>query len=61
MIVKIVTLFLIGIGVLAMFGKLRVPGVDQVRRLGQTKPRKCRKCGRYILTKGPCDCKKKRG
>lgn len=61
MIIKIVTFFLIGIGVLAMFGKLRVPGVDRIRKIGQTKPRKCRKCGRYILTKSPCECEQKRG
>ncbi|MDU8912635.1 hypothetical protein [Aestuariicoccus sp. MJ-SS9] len=52
MIIKIVTLFLIGMGVLAMFGKLRVPGA---RRLAAAK---CPKCGRYRIGKGPCPCGK---
>jgi hypothetical protein len=53
LIVKIVTLFLIAVGVLAMFGKLRVPGV---KRLGATR---CPDCGRLRIGKGPCPCKKK--
>ena len=47
-IVKIVTLFLIGMGVLAMFGKLRLP-----KRLTSAK---CPACG-----KGPCPCGKDKG
>jgi hypothetical protein len=58
MILKIVTLFLIGMGVLAMFGKLRVPGADIYRRLGSARPRKCPHCGRFQIGKGPCDCRK---
>jgi hypothetical protein len=52
MILKIVSLFLIGMAVLAMFGKLRVPGL---RRLTD---RKCPNCGRYRIGKGPCPCGK---
>jgi len=52
MIIKIVFLFLIGILVLAMFGRLRFPGQ---RRL---ESRKCPKCGRYRIGKGPCSCGK---
>ena len=52
MILKVVILFLVGMGVLAMFGKLRFPGQ---RRLSAMK---CRKCGRYRIGKGPCDCEK---
>ncbi len=48
--VKVVSLFLIGMLVLAMFGKLRFPGQ---RRLDAAK---CPKCGRYRIGKGPCDC-----
>jgi hypothetical protein len=51
MIFKIVSLFLIGMGVLAMFGKLRVP--YRVKRLTHTK---CNGCGKYTFGK-PCDCK----
>jgi len=52
-IVKIVTLFLIAMGVLAMFGKLRIP------RIGQSKT--CRHCGRPRIGSGPCPCGKDRG
>nr|WP_280520548.1 hypothetical protein [Phaeobacter sp. J2-8] len=62
-IVKIVTLFLIGMGVLAMFGKLRLPNVRKLggKYLGSDK---CRSCGRYRIGKGKCPCggnKGKRG
>ncbi|WP_176439095.1 hypothetical protein [Puniceibacterium sediminis] len=50
MIFKIVTLFLIGMGVLAMFGKLKVPGA---KRLASAK---CRHCGRYRIGRGKCPC-----
>jgi hypothetical protein len=49
-IVKIVLLFLIGMGVLAMFGKLRLPGG---KRLAAAR---CPGCGRFSLGKGPCGC-----
>ena len=52
MIVKIVTLFLIGMGVLAMFGKYRFPGQKTLSNM------KCKKCGRYRIGKGPCSCGK---
>ncbi|HHB80567.1 MAG TPA: hypothetical protein ENK83_02295 [Aliiroseovarius sp.] len=61
MIIKVVSLFLIGMAVLAMFGRLRIPGVDRLNRLGKSKPRKCRKCGMYVLGKGPCECEGKKG
>jgi uncharacterized OB-fold protein len=48
--VKVVSLFLIGMLVLAMFGKLRFPGQ---KRLAAAK---CPKCGRYRIGKGPCSC-----
>ncbi|WP_254447897.1 hypothetical protein [Ruegeria arenilitoris] len=51
-IIKAVTLFLIAMGVLAMFGKLRFPGQ---RRL---KSAKCPRCGRFRIGKGPCACEK---
>ena len=51
-IVKIVTIFLIVIAVLAMFGRLRLrlPGLD---RRAQAK---CPRCGRHKIGKGPCPC-----
>ncbi|GGH34962.1 hypothetical protein SAMN05444007_10824 [Cribrihabitans marinus] len=51
-IVKVVLLFLIGMAVLAMFGKLRLPGQDKLAA------RKCPGCGRYRIGKGPCACGK---
>lgn len=54
-IIKIVTLFLIGMGVLAMFGKLKVP------RLPKLASKKCGACGRYRIGKGPCPCQQGKG
>ena len=50
MIVKVISLFLIGMAVLAMFGRLRFPKVTR------RKPGKCPKCGRPRIGKGPCPC-----
>ncbi|MDK3072224.1 hypothetical protein QO034_03800 [Sedimentitalea sp. JM2-8] len=50
MIIKIVSLFLVAMAVLAMFGKLRFPGA---KRLASAK---CPACGRYRIGKGPCSC-----
>lgn len=53
--VKVVTLFLVGMIVLAMFGKLRFPGQKRLQAM------KCPDCGRYSLGRGPCACKSGRG
>ena len=53
MIVKIVILFLVFMGVMAMFGKLRFPGQKRLEAA------KCPRCGRYRIGKGPCSCKSK--
>jgi hypothetical protein len=50
MIFKIVTLFLVVIAVLAMFGKMHWLGG---KRLASAK---CRSCGRYRIGRGPCAC-----
>lgn len=52
MLVKIVSLFLLAMAVLALFGRLRFPGQ---KRLSEAK---CKHCGRYRIGKGPCDCGK---
>ncbi|AWZ20127.1 hypothetical protein RTM1035_19996 [Roseovarius sp. TM1035] len=52
LLVKVVIFFLVAMGVLAMFGRLRFPGQ---KRLSQAK---CQKCGRYRIGKGPCSCEK---
>ena len=49
--VKVVTLFLIFMVVLAMFGRIWLPGLG-MRRVG-----KCRHCGRFQIGKAPCDCR----
>jgi hypothetical protein len=54
MLVKIVTLFLIGMGVLAMFGRLRFPGRARLARLRG----KCPGCGAPSIGRGPCPCGK---
>ena len=53
MILKIVTLFLVVIGVLAMFGKMHWLGG---RKLASAK---CKRCGRYRIGRGPCACGEK--
>lgn len=60
MIVKAVTLFLIGMLVLGMFGKLRLPKVpSRPKKKSVEDARKCKACGSYILGEGPCACKHK--
>lgn len=49
-IIKIVSLFLVAMAVLAMFGKLRMPG------RGRLSAAKCPACGRYRIGKGACRC-----
>ena len=50
--IKIVTLFLVGMIVLAMFGRLRFPGQKKLQSM------KCPGCGRYRIGSGPCSCGK---
>jgi hypothetical protein len=50
---KIVSLFLIFMAVLAMFGKLRIPGAGRLSSV------RCPKCNRFRIGKGPCDCQAK--
>ncbi|EYD72060.1 hypothetical protein [Limimaricola hongkongensis] len=58
MLIKIVTLFLVGMIVLAMFGKLRLPkGRGPKGLLGGGR---CAACGRPRIGKGPCPCGKDR-
>ncbi len=52
MLLKIVSLFLIFMAVLAMFGRLRLPGRPRLSA------GKCRTCGRPRIGKGPCPCGK---
>lgn len=60
--VKVVTFFLIGMVILALFGRLRLPGNlpggrARRRRGGPViDARKCPSCGRHVIGTGPCDC-----
>ncbi|PWE32562.1 hypothetical protein DDZ14_09180 [Maritimibacter sp. 55A14] len=57
MIVKIVTLFLVAMGVLAMFGKLRVPSVRRAaEKMKLTRVKTCPKCGNPNPGGGRCVC-----
>lgn len=50
MMFKIISLFLIGIAVLAMFGKWRLTRTKQAAR--------CPRCGAIMAGRGPCPCTK---
>ena len=52
MILKAVTFFLIGMAVLAMFGKLRLPGQKKLQS------KRCPQCGRFKIGSGLCPCRK---
>jgi hypothetical protein len=58
-IIKAVSLFLIGMLALAMFGRLKIPKIGKNDDKAKLKARKCKKCGSYILGKGPCACEKR--
>lgn len=48
--IKVVTFFLIGMMILALMGRLRIPGAKRL------KSAKCKHCGRFRIGKGPCPC-----
>ena len=51
MLTKIVTLFLVFIAILGMFGKLRLLVPKKLQRTA-----KCEACGRHVIGKGKCPC-----
>jgi len=53
--IKVVSLFLIGMLALALFGRLRVP--NSLRRVAG----KCPSCGRPRIGRGTCPCGHKGG
>lgn len=56
MLVKIVTLFLLAMAVLAMFGRLRMPRIGRKSKPPLEARKSCPRCGRFIIGTGPCDC-----
>ncbi len=56
--VKVISLFLIAMAVLALFGRLRLPGGKRgsTKRLAATR---CAHCGKPQIGTGPCDCRTK--
>ncbi|WP_406735982.1 hypothetical protein [Thioclava sp. GXIMD4215] len=59
MLLKLMALFLAGMAVLAMFGKLRLPkGLSGTKRPGQKRlgAKRCPRCGRPQIGSGPCPC-----
>ncbi len=55
--VLVVSLFLIFMLVLAMFGRLRMPKIKNPLRRDRVKAAvKCKKCGRYTLKGETCEC-----
>ena len=58
MMLKVVSLFLVVILVLAMFGKLGWLGslAPKSLRKGSRKPAICKACGRHIIGSKGCDC-----
>ncbi|MBM3616421.1 MAG: hypothetical protein FJX28_13630 [Alphaproteobacteria bacterium] len=61
MLFKIILVFLLGMALVGMIGKALFPGkmsrITQIRRRG-LKPPVCSRCGRYIVGKSDCECKK---
>lgn len=62
MILKIVTLFLLGMMLLGLIGKFRGwltgrPGLRGPRdQRALRRPGRCRRCGRFLLGRDSCDC-----
>jgi hypothetical protein len=54
--VKVISLFLLGMAVLALFGRLRLPfgRGGSTRRLAASR---CDRCGKPKIGAGPCDCR----
>ena len=61
MLVKVVILFLAGMVLIGLIGKVLFPRA--FKRMASKaailpKPARCGRCGRYLLGKGGCDCGK---
>jgi len=58
--VKIVTLFLILVAVMAMFGKLRMPKIFKRKTTELPRAEKCKKCGATKFKGVTCACEGKK-
>ena len=57
--IKVVTIFLIVILILGLFGRLKFPHLPKSRKRNRiADARKCKTCGSYIIGEGPCPCGK---
>jgi hypothetical protein len=56
MLVKIVTFFLVGMAILAAFGRLKVRRRRAKAAPTAHRPGKCRTCGAPLVGRGPCPC-----
>lgn len=58
MIFKGISLFLVAMVALALFGRVRLGGLlpGGSAKTSLKKPVKCKSCGRFLIGKGPCDC-----
>ncbi len=59
-VIKIVTFFLIGMVILAIFGRLRLPRLPRPPKYNAKlkAPRRCPRCGGFIVGGGSCNCEK---
>ena len=56
--VKVVTLFLVVLAVLAMLGRIRMPDfLRPGKRRKELRVAKCPNCGAYLLGGDKCDCR----
>jgi hypothetical protein len=62
MLVKIVTLFLLGMVLIGLLGKQLFPGAISRgirQKMGLKEASRCSRCGRYLIGKDRCDCRSK--
>jgi len=59
MLVKIITLFLLAMLLVGMIGKVLYPGAISRTVRKKLSPTTCKRCGRYRIGKGDCDCSRK--
>ena len=61
MLLKIITIFLGGMALIALIGRALFPGALPRVLRKKSDPPVCRKCGRYLIGQTTCDCQGKAG